>query len=162
MNGRPRVIAFLVQRIGPYHHARLQALAAGKKFEVHVVEFRPADPVYAWDPVDGPADYQRHALTSAAQVDAVLETIRPLATVCVGYSDPEVHRAAVWSMDKGVALVTCSDSTYDDEPRSALKEAMKRLVVAAFDSALVAGGRAHDYLGRLGMNGAGLFRPWDV
>jgi glycosyltransferase involved in cell wall biosynthesis len=162
MNARPRVIAFLVQKIGPYHHARLQALAAKKKFDIHVLEFRPVDPVYAWDPVDGTADYRRHALTSTARVGAALGAIRPDATVCVGYSDPEVHRAATWSMDNGVALVTCSDSTYDDERRTAPKEAMKRLVVAAFDSALVAGSRAHDYLGRLGVNGASRFRPWDV
>jgi glycosyltransferase involved in cell wall biosynthesis len=43
-----------------------------------------------------------------------------------------------------------------------VKEAFKRLVVSAFDAALVAGSRAHDYLGTLGLNGNRQFRPWDV
>lgn len=162
MNGRPGRIAFLVQKVGPYHHARLQALAAHKDLDVRVLEFRPADAIYAWDPVGGPADYGRTPVASPSELEAILEAVRPDAAVCVGYSDPEIQRAAAWSMERGIPLVTCSDSTYDDEPRTALKEGMKRLVVAAFDAALVAGTRARDYMGLLGMNGGARFRPWDV
>jgi glycosyltransferase involved in cell wall biosynthesis len=162
MNGRKRVTAFLVQRIGPYHHARLQALAADRDLAVHAVEFRPGDEVYAWDPVETSADYQRHILSSPGQIAEVLGSLRPDVAVCVGYSDPEIHRAAAWAMGRRVPLVTCCDSTYADEPRTAFKEALKCLVISAFDSALVAGSRAHDYLATLGMKGGSRFRPWDV
>lgn len=155
-------IAFAVQRIGPYHHARLRALAADPSLSVHAIEFRPDDSVYSWDPVVEKGRYVRHKMLTPAGMGRVLGEIRPDVAVCVGYADPEIHRVAAWALRRGVPLVACSDSTYDDEPRSPMKEALKRIVISAFDSALVAGSRSHDYLGRLGMNGEAQFRPWDV
>jgi glycosyltransferase involved in cell wall biosynthesis len=155
-------LAFLVQRIGPYHHARLGALAADLTLSVHAIEFRPGEMIYSWDPVVERGPYKRHQSLFASELTNVLDEIRPDVIVCVGYADREIHRAAAWAMRHGVPLVTCSDSTYDDEPRSAIKETLKRLVLSAFDSALVAGSRSQDYLRTLGMNGAARFRPWDV
>ncbi len=106
--------------------------------------------------------YRRLNPDSSRGLIAALETVRPDVVVCVGYSDPEVHRTVAWALRRGVPLVTCSDSTYDDEPRTRLKEALKRVVVSAFDSGLVAGIRSHEYLGTLGMDGDRRFSPWDV
>jgi len=155
-------LAFLVQRVGPYHHARLRALAAEGSLSVFAVEFRSEDRVYAWDPVGVAGGYGRLQASNARELSRALNGIRPDAVVCVGYSDPEIHQAVAWSLRRGLPLVTCSDSTYDDEARTGLKEAFKRLVVSAFDAALVAGSRAHDYLGTLGLDGDRLFQPWDV
>jgi glycosyltransferase involved in cell wall biosynthesis len=155
-------VAFLVQRIGPYHHARLRALAADPKLRVQALEFRPQDAVYSWDPVTDSGGYGRSRVPTPGSMGSALDEARPEVVVCVGYADPEIHRAAAWSLRHGVPLVTCSDSTFDDEPRSWVKEALKRLVVSAFDAALVAGSRSNDYLGTLGMRGDALFRPWDV
>src|SRR5271169_6276636 len=157
-----KAVAFLVQRVGPYHHARLRALAADRSLTVHAIEFRIADPVYAWDPVAESGGYGRLQAASAGELGRALDGIRPDVVVCVGYADPEIHRAAAWAMRRGIPLVTCSDSTVADEPRTPLKEAFKRFVVSAFDAALVAGSRAHEYLGSLGLSGEWRFTPWDV
>ncbi|HZP60482.1 MAG TPA: glycosyltransferase family 4 protein [Opitutaceae bacterium] len=166
LNGEParskRRVAFLVQRIGPYHHARLARLAASQSWCVTAVEFRPADSVYAWADVPADGAYERRQTRSARELRAALEQVGPEAVVCVGYSDPEIHQAMTWAVRRGLPLVTCSDSTYEDESRSWVKETSKRLVVAPFAAALVAGSRAHAYLGRLGISRDRRFEPWDV
>jgi glycosyltransferase involved in cell wall biosynthesis len=156
------IIAFVVQRIGPYHHARLCAWAALRPGAIHVIEFRPADAVYAWTSVNDHGDYQRRQTHSREELCQALDELQPQAIVCVGYADPEINQAVVWALPRRVPLVTCSDSTYDDEPRSWAKETFKRRVVSVFDAALVAGRRAHDYLESLGLRSDRQFQPWDV
>jgi glycosyltransferase involved in cell wall biosynthesis len=156
------IIVFLVQRIGPYHHARLCAWAAVRPGVVKVIEFRPADAVYAWAAVKENGGYERIQTHSREELCQALDQVQPQVVVCVGYADPEINQAVAWALRRRVPLVTCSDSTYDDEPRSWAKEAFKRRIVAAFDAALVAGTRAHDYLERLGLPSDRRFQPWDV
>jgi 1,2-diacylglycerol 3-alpha-glucosyltransferase len=155
-------IAFLVQRIGPYHHARLCAWAATRPGAINVIEFRPADAVYAWTSVKEKGDYMRRQTHSPEELCRALDELQPVVVVCVGYADPEIHQAMAWALHRRVPLVTCSDSTYEDEPRSWGKETFKRQIVASFDAALVAGRRAYDYLGSLRLNDDRRFQPWDV
>jgi glycosyltransferase involved in cell wall biosynthesis len=155
-------IAFLVQRIGPYHHARLCAWAASRPGAINVIEFRPADAVYAWTSVKEKGDYLRRSTHSREELCQALDELQPQVVVCVGYADPEINQAVAWALQREVPLVTCSDSTYDDEPRSWAKEAFKRRIVSVFDAALVAGRRAHDYLESLGLRSERRFQPWDV
>ncbi len=155
-------IAFLVQRVGPYHHARLCAWAAVRPGAVKVIEFRPADAVYAWTPVKENGGYERFQTHSREELCRTLDEMQPQVVVGVGYADPEINQATAWALHRRVPLVTCSDSTYDDEPRSWTKELFKRRIVGAFDAALVAGRRAHDYLEHLGLGGERRFQPWDV
>jgi 1,2-diacylglycerol 3-alpha-glucosyltransferase len=162
-NGKStKSVAFLVQRMGPYHRARLRSLAADPSLSVHVLEFRADDPVYSWDPVDEAGGYDRLRVSSARELGRTLGKVRPDVVVCAGYSDAEIHRAAAWALRGGVPLVTCSDSNYNDEPRTWAKEALKRYLLSAFDAALVAGTRSHDYLETLGVGVDCRFWPWDV
>jgi len=158
----PMRVAFLVQRVGPYHDARLRAHSGRPGQALHVIEFRPQERVYAWDPIGTTGGYARTRLGRPEDLEAALDQIAPAVVVCVGYSDPEIHRAVRWGMRRGIPLVTCSDSTHEDEPRTPTKELLKGAVVAAFDAALVAGSRSDDYLRHLGMSGAVRFRAWDV
>src|SRR5580658_10227333 len=67
-NGKStKSVAFLVQRMGPYHRARLRSLAADPSLSVHVIEFRADDPVYSWDPVDEAGGYDRLRVSSARE-----------------------------------------------------------------------------------------------
>jgi glycosyltransferase involved in cell wall biosynthesis len=155
-------IAFLVQRVGPYHHARLCAWAASRPGAINVIEFRPADAVYAWTSVEEQGGYRRQQTHSREELCQALDELQPQVVVCVGYADPEINQAIAWALPRRVPLVTCSDSTYDDEPRSWAREALKRRVVSVFDAALVAGRRADDYLESLGLRSDRRFQPWDV
>jgi glycosyltransferase involved in cell wall biosynthesis len=155
-------VVFLVQRIGPYHHARLSAFAARATISLTVVEFRPHDEVYEWSPVPTEGGYLRIQAHSRYDLCRILDELGAEVVVCTGYSDPEVHHAVAWALNRGIPLVTCSDSTFQAEPRLWLREAFKRRVVAAFDSALVAGRRAQDYIGTLGIREDRCFKPWDV
>jgi glycosyltransferase involved in cell wall biosynthesis len=153
---------FLVQRIGPYHHARLGALAAAGQCAVTAIEFRPVDSVYAWSAVEDCGEYERRQTRSRAELQEALGKLRPQVIVCVGYADPEINQAMAWALRRQVPLVVCSDSTRADEPRTWAKEIFKRRIVAAFAAALVAGSRARDYLAGLGLDGRYQFGPWDV
>ncbi len=155
-------IAFLVQRIGPYHHARLNALAAVAGFRVTAIEFRLDEKVNSWDSVRADGKYSRIQVRTRPEMRRALEGIGTDVVVCTGYSDAEVHFAMSWALRRGVPRVTCSDSNYEDDPRTLLKESLKRRVVSAFDSALVAGRRSRDYIKRLGLKEAQCFEPWDV
>jgi glycosyltransferase involved in cell wall biosynthesis len=155
-------VAFLVQRVGPYHHARLCTWAALRPGAAKVIEFRPTDAVYAWTSVKAEGADLRQETHSGEELCRTLDELQPQAVVCVGYADPEIHRAMAWALRRRVPLVTCSDSTHDDEPRFWAKEAFKCRIVAAFDAALVAGSRAHDYLESLGLPMDRRFQPWDV
>jgi 1,2-diacylglycerol 3-alpha-glucosyltransferase len=156
-------VAFLVQRLGPYHHARLNAWAASRQGGVSVIEFRSSDRVYAWDAVKtGGAAYRRVSTGSRDGMIRALDEISPQVVVCTGYADVEIHQALAWALSRGVPVVTCSDSTFDDEPRSWAREKFKRAVVGSFGAALVAGTRAHKYMEHLGLEGRRCFQPWDV
>ena len=154
-------VAFLVQRIGPYHHARLSAFSAAHTGPVCAIEFRADEGVYAWESVKGGASYERRK-TGGGGIVENLKALGPDVVVCVGYFDPEIHRAISWASGRGVPLVVCSDSTREDEPRIWAKEAFKSRVAAAFDTALVAGSRSALYLESLGIGPERQFRPWDV
>lgn len=155
-------VAFLVQRIGPYHDARLSAWSRISSRPVHALEFRTHETVYAWAPVDGSTGYARTRCPDRAGLIEELDRLRPSALVCVGYSDTEIHTAILWALKRRVPLVTCSDSTYDDEQRTRLKEYLKRKIVTTFDAAIVAGTKAREYLAHLGIEDARQFMPWDV
>lgn len=152
-------VVVLVQKIGPYHHARFQE--AADQGPLVAVEFRTGDAVYAWSEVELKSRYLRKRTTAASLV-TTLNALAPRVVVCVGYSDPEVHLAMTWALGRGIPLVTCSDSTRIDEARVGWREAIKRSVLDGFDAALAAGIRATDYLEELGLPRDRISTAWDV
>jgi 1,2-diacylglycerol 3-alpha-glucosyltransferase len=154
-----QTIAFLVQKIGPYHHARLEA--AARFGRIIVIEFRKHDAVYAWDSVGHDASYEKR-LAEKGGLEAALAACTPGVVVCTGYADPEIQRGMCWAMKHMKPLVVCSDSTFDDEPRVAWREMLKRRLVALFHAGLAAGTRSAQYLQYLGIREERIFRHWDV
>jgi len=155
-------VAILVQRIGPYHDARFRAFSKARAAMVSVIEFRPEDPVYAWTEVRETGGYHRLRTRSRTELSQALDELRPIVLVCVGYADPEINQAVAWALRRKAPLITCSDSTREDEPRRRAKEALKRRMIDSFDAALISGSRAREYLTGLGFDDRRIFRPWDV
>jgi len=153
-------VTLLVQRIGPYHHARFQAACSGGALTI--IEFRVNSQVYAWDEINDSSAYVRTRADTPSQIIEQLERFQPDVLVCVGYADHEIHHAMRWAAEKRVAMVVCSDSTADDEPRAWWKERLKREIVGLFSAGIVAGVRSADYLVSLGLERDRLFTAWDV
>jgi len=160
------IFAVCFTTFGPYHLARLRALAARLESRGdHLIAYEVcgSDRTYPWD---------RHKRDEAFQwttlfPDRALETLDPAicrrgmvaaldrdwpdALGIVGYTRPESVAAAQWARRQGRPAVLMSESQAVDRPRVWWKEMIKRRRVGWFDSALVGGPRHRHYLTQLGM-----------
>lgn len=154
-------VAVLFERLGPYHHARLNA--AGKLLSVWGIEACAEETTYAWDKVEGSKFFQRRTLTSRRTDDPewrrelhqamwhALDDIQPQVVVVPGWASPDAFSSLAWCVARKVPAVVMTESTYWDEPRSAGKEWVKSRIVKLC-AAGFAGGTPHaEYLARLGV-----------
>jgi 1,2-diacylglycerol 3-alpha-glucosyltransferase len=166
-------LLFMVRRAGPYHGARYER--CGKVIDLSVIETRPAAMEYPWTSKVSARSYRVLPLATQAVSDAGIggrelddavrrrfDEIKPDVVACTGWADREYHAALRRCHALGVPAVVMSDSTFSDEPRSAIKEFMKSRLIRAFSSAVVAGARSRSYLCRLGFAPDAIFEPWDV
>jgi 1,2-diacylglycerol 3-alpha-glucosyltransferase len=151
---------------GPYHLARLRALAAllaerGDRLVAYEVAGR--EQRYPWsrsrnlEPFEWVtffpdrimealgAESCRHAMRHALDRD------RPDAVGIVGYVRPESMAAARWARRHGRPAILLSESQAIDRPVVWWKEIIKRRRVLSFDAALVGGPSHRDHLAALGM-----------
>ncbi len=151
---------------GPYHLARLRALAirlraSGDRLIAH--EVADEEERYPWDRSGGdepfawttlfpgrsmesiPADQCRSAIVEALGRD------RPDAVGIVGYARPESMAALRWARREGKPVILMSETQEIDHPRTWWKEAIKRNRVRRCSAALVGGPSHRDYLVKLGM-----------
>lgn len=152
---------------GPYHLARLRALAArlhslgGRLIAYEVAgreatypwERRRAEEPFAW--VTLFPNRVLETLTAAdcrAAVTQALERDQPDALAIVGYARPESMAAVRWARRRGRPAILMSESQAIDRPRCWWKELEKRRRVRLFDAALVGGPSHRDYLVQLGMD----------
>src|SRR5258708_29965116 len=167
-------IALLTQQVSHYHAARYQA--ARREFD----ELR----VYSWA---NSADFEEflsgspsstnivrifedrksylRAVHSGAlwrRVHAELDSYSPRVVVVAGWSFPESVAAIAWARKTGVRVIMMSASQPHDAPRSGWREAIKRRVVSACDSALVAAGPHGDYAAHLGIPAERVFFGYDA
>jgi 1,2-diacylglycerol 3-alpha-glucosyltransferase len=159
-------VAVCFTNFGPYHLARLRALALrlstlGQALVAYEVASR--EEAYPWSPGRSAEPFEWITLFP----DRVLETIAPTDcrraiavalnrdqpdVLClVGYARPESMAAASWARRQRRQTILFSESQAIDRPRVWWKELIKMRRIRHFDAALV-GGHAHrDYLVRLGM-----------
>jgi 1,2-diacylglycerol 3-alpha-glucosyltransferase len=163
-------VAVLWVHFGPYHFARLKAL--GKHVEVLPVELAASQTLYGW------RGYSRNIAVSTLHAGAYedanhaqlmrgiwgkLRELSPDVLLIPGYREPAALAAAAWGRMHGRKTVLMSDSTFEDSPRSAAREAVKRMVLKLlFDRALVSGKRAARYLASLGFREEQIARSYDV
>lgn len=165
-------VLFFLRRIGPYHHARFTE--ANKKLDLVAVETRPLSEEYPWNFKPGD-DYGIERLPPSADKETALpgkllkseirrlfEAHRPDVVVTTGWADPEYHAVVLEALRWRVPRVVISDTLYETEPRKIHRELVKRLVLRAYSSAIVAGTASRSYLRRLNFKDSAIFAPWDV
>ena len=159
-------IAICFTNFGPYHLARLRALAARLRERgdrLIAYEVAGTERTYPWARSLGDEPFQWLTFFP----DRVLETIEPLAccramleapdrdrpdaVAVAGYSRPESMAAAPWGRRRGHSVILMSESQLIDRRRVWWKELIKKQRVRQFDAGLVGGPSHRDYLMRLGM-----------
>jgi glycosyltransferase involved in cell wall biosynthesis len=170
-------IAIIFTRLGPYHIARLSALAAAASRcggQVVGIEVARADGIYDWAPVDGGDAIalrtlfpERHYATLSGgeirnAVCRMLDLLDPDAVAINGWSVAEARAAILWAERRGRVAVVMSETKADDAPRIWWKEIAKRWLLSRCDAALV-GGRSHArYLEELGLPADRIVLGYDV
>jgi 1,2-diacylglycerol 3-alpha-glucosyltransferase len=156
---------------GPYHLARLRALAARLAADgswLVAYEVAAREHTYPWnrsrleEPFTWTTLFPDRALETiepAACRRAIVEALDrdpPDALGLVGYARPESMAAARWARRRGRPAILMSESQAVDRPRHWWRELIKARLVRHFDAAFVGGPSHRDYLIDLGMSPGGI------
>lgn len=156
-----RRLAVVWHSFGPYHYARLRALA--ERFDAVGIQVAERDSEPGWNGHQWAAGLwicsarRRGSDSGSKTSDAImlwriLEDIRADAVLVPGYASTPALTTALWAKVRGALPVLMSDSTAEDRARNGAREKAKRaLVRGLFPCALVAGTRAARYAERLGI-----------
>jgi 1,2-diacylglycerol 3-alpha-glucosyltransferase len=159
-------ISVCFTNFGPYHLARLRALAnrlerSGTR--LLAIEVADCQRQYPWSRSSDPEPFQWATLFPERALETIsrqecargmkrlLDSERPDALAMVGYVRPESMAAMHWANKLRRPVVLMSESQQIDLPRTWWKEAIKRRRVTRFSSGLVGGPSHVDYLVELGM-----------
>lgn len=165
-------LAVLFDRIGPYHHARLDAAAA--VCDVVGVEFSAVDGLHAWDEVDHVGLYDRRTLFTGREIGSpsalllrqrlqqVLNDSRPDAVAIPGWATRGALSALRWCLATDTPAILMSDSWDPGQRRKWWTESVKRRIVSLYGSALVAGTPQLDYVEGLGIPRERIFTGYDA
>jgi 1,2-diacylglycerol 3-alpha-glucosyltransferase len=160
------IFALCFTNFGPYHLARLRALASLVPNHGHCLiayEMAASEQAYPWqhskwaEPFDWITLFPNRVLETLTASDCTtaivqaLDRDRPDALGIVGYARPESVAAARWARRNGQTAILMSESQAVDRPRIWWKELIKRRRLRLFDAALVGGPTHRDYLINLGM-----------
>jgi 1,2-diacylglycerol 3-alpha-glucosyltransferase len=166
-------VAGIIVTLVPYHHARWEAFTRSSGAECHLVELTDQNAFKVLE-FSTAASYQRHTLfpshggeilsptamrrTMAAKLDA----LRPDLVCVSGWGFPASFAALAWATRNRAPVVILSDSNEFDEPRSIVKETVKRRIVALCSAGLAGGTLQADYLAKLGLPRKHIWLGYDV
>ena len=170
---RPRRrIAVVWTNFGPYHLARIRALA--QYFRVLAIELAAFERLYGWQTDkseigaemytmrEGDWEDQRQ-LSVAASLWRKLNALQPDAILVPGYATAPAIAAALWGKLHNARTVLMSESNAaDHQRRDVLEIAKKLLVKTLFDCAVVGGKRAQEYACELGIRQTAIGIGYDV
>jgi glycosyltransferase involved in cell wall biosynthesis len=159
--------AITFTNFGPYHLARLRALAirlrhrgdrliayevAGRERRYPWLACKGAEP-FEWNTIFPGRDLESLSRLACYRAQlAALARDRPDAVALVGYARPESMASLAWARREGRPAVLMSETQAIDHSRAWWKEAIKRRRVRRCDAALVGGPRHAAYLAELGMS----------
>ncbi|MDE1184255.1 glycosyltransferase family 4 protein [Paraburkholderia sp.] len=165
-------VLFVVGNLGDYHVPRYEALArlaASRGHEVSLIEIYGKSGVYAFPQerraaffgarprmsttlLDDAAEGDGHTVHICLRLIEAVREFDPQVVVTLGYNtNYSVILCAMRLLTRRFFLMYMSDSKADDGKRYTLKERLKRLLVARFDAALVAGEKHRQYAKSLGI-----------
>jgi len=168
---RKPAVAVVFHHIGPYHHARLNAVT--DRLSVTGIEWS-AKGYDAWGAAEVPARYHKISLFSEAAEHYpdsrqrreafrwALEQAKPDVLAVNGWNNFGSLTAADCCVRLGLPMVVMSESARQDETRTWWKEILKRQIVDLYSAALVGGQRHVEYLVELGMPRDRIFVGYDV
>jgi glycosyltransferase involved in cell wall biosynthesis len=155
-------LLFYWSTMGPYHFARMEAVAKAGEVDLLVVEGTSLDD-HGWERRERPRSFELRTLAHELSSPAVLRwaksglrraisEFRPDVIVTSGYAEPASRRVALQAKRRGTRVLFWSESTAFDKPRFPWKEWMKGYVVRQYDGALVAGTPHKRYAVQLGLS----------
>ncbi|MFM5948578.1 MAG: glycosyltransferase [Novosphingobium sp.] len=155
----PIPIAFVWENFGPSHRDRIEAVARDPAFDASGIEFNRKSRAYQWEA--GEAGSARLVSLFESEnppgqlaltwrlISALLRSPARAVFLC-HYNYPPVFAAALAARLSGRRVYAMLDSKYDDYPRSAPREWLKRVLLAPYHGALVASRRSAEYVRFLG------------
>lgn len=142
-------VALIFENFGPYHVARLSALA--RLCNLTAIELRRQSVDYSWNRANSTA-FRRITLEHAvADLAAALSEAAPDVVFIPGWSGPSVIQALAWCRRYRVPAVIMSDSQEIDAPRVWWRETVKGWILRNGSAAFVAGKPHQSYAEALGM-----------
>jgi L-malate glycosyltransferase len=153
-----RPVAIMWENFGPYHHDRIRALVAAG-IRVVAIQLFSRSAVYDWESSEAGYPLLTLALAessastfrlAARLVRAVRESGARDCFFC-HYQRMDVFLAAAWLRLSGYRVFTMLDSKYDDYPRLALREWIKKAFLWPYAGALAGSERSRAYLASLGI-----------
>jgi len=153
-------VFFLWKNLGPYHVARMNALAAHAEIDLSVIEMTAHDSTHPWTR-EANASFRRVSLSRREHgffsfwiilsgLIQILKKERPDMVVFSTYGNPVLFVALFFAKIFAGKTVLFSESHAADKKRFALWELVKSFFLKLYDCLLAAGKRSRDYAIQLG------------
>lgn len=165
-------VVVIFDRFGPYHVARLNALAT--KVRVIGLEIFGETADYDWDTVSGAFRFEKQTLFPDASADNIdhevlrdgltsyLTGVRPDFVAVPGWSDLAALEVTLWCIKHNTPSILMSESSSRDAKRTPMLEFIKRQIVSSHGAALVGGVLHQAYLQELKFPIQAIFSGYDV
>lgn len=163
--GRSVRVVFVFDHFGPYHVARVEAVAELRDFEVKGVELHPKSRTYGWDQNDRGREFgfekislpelnlrgRDERLALRQELERTLDRCAPEVVFVNGWGDFMSLETISWAKRRSCKLVVMSETRRADGTRSPLGEWIKASIVRLCDAGFCGGESHREYLAELGL-----------
>ncbi len=170
-------LAVIFSNFGPYHLARLQALATHAQtldWQCTGIELARSEADYDWQVTLNHLSFETISILKNQSLESVsfttlgfqlwrtLNELQPDVMAIAGYSRPSMLLALLWCRQHGKPAILMSATTEHDFTRNPVREGVKGAIAPQFSAALVGGEPHVRYLEKLGMAPSAIFSGYNV